>query len=125
MKTTGIGTYILVTILILLIFGLISIGDVLSVVFYILLGFIVLVAGCLIYLQYKINRIRRQMRENGNAASSRSYTWGTRAEWRAKQDGEVTVQQTRNSAEKVVSNQVGDYVEYEDIHEEHAEETTK
>lgn len=122
MKTYGIGTYILITILILILFGLVSVGDVLSVVFYILLGIAVLVLAGVLFLQYKLNRIRRQMEQNGQ--SSRTYTWGSRAErQQTKQDGEVTVQQTRAAAEKVVSNQVGDYVEYEDIHEEDPDKT--
>lgn len=122
MKTYGIGTYILITILILILFGLVSVGDVLSVVFYILLGIAVLVLAGVLFLQYKLNRIRRQMEQNGQ--SSRIYTWGSRAErQQTKQDGEVTVQQTRAAAEKVVSNQVGDYVEYEDIHEEDPDKT--
>lgn len=122
MKTYGIGTYIFITILILILFGLVSVGDVLSVVFYILLGIAVLVLAGVLFLQYKLNRIRRQMKQNGQ--SSRTYTWGSRAErQQTKQDGEVTVQQTRAAAEKVVSNQVGDYVEYEDIHEEDPDKT--
>ena len=38
-----------------------------------------------------------------------------------KKDGEITVQQTETSSKKVVSNEVGDYVEYEDIREETSE----
>lgn len=123
MKSTGIGTYILITILILLVFGLISVGDVLSAVFYVLLGIAVLILAGLLFLQYKLRRIRRQMEQNGESA--RSYSWGSRSSRQPRQDGEVTVQQTRTATEKVVSNQVGDYVEYEDIREERTEETTK
>lgn len=123
MKSTGIGTYILITILILLVFGLISVGDVLSAVFYVLLGIAVLILAGLLFLQYKLRRIRRQMEQNGE--SDRSYSWGSRSSRQPRQDGEVTVHQTRTATEKVVSNQVGDYVEYEDIREERTEETTK
>lgn len=123
MKSTGIGTYILITILILLVFGLISVGDVLSAVFYVLLGIAVLILAGVLFLQYKLRRIRRQMEQNGESA--RSYSWGSRSSRQPRQDGEVTVQQTRTTIEKVVSYQVGDYVEYEDIREERTEETTK
>ena len=68
MKSTGIGTYILITILILLVFGLISVGDVLSAVFYVLLGIAVLILAGLLFLQYKLRRIRRQMEQNGESA---------------------------------------------------------
>ena len=37
---TGVGTYILIILVILILFGLVSIGDILSVAFYIVMGFI-------------------------------------------------------------------------------------
>ena len=50
----------------------------------------------------------------------RTYTWGGGRNQK-KKDGEITVQQTETSSKKVVSNEVGDYVEYEDIREETSE----
>ncbi len=114
----GIGTYILVIVLVLLLFGLISVGDVLSAVFYIIMGIVLLIIIGLLVFRYRMNRLRRDMEQRGE--QYRTYTWGsgTRSARREKRDGEVTVQQTGSSRKKVVSNQVGDYVEYEEIREE-------
>ena len=110
---TGVGTYILIILVILILFGLVSIGDILSVAFYIALVLI----GILIF-RYRMNRLRRQMEEQGE--TFRTYTWGGGRNQK-KKDGEITVQQTETSSKKVVSNEVGDYVEYEDIREETSE----
>lgn len=115
---TGVGTYILIILVILILFGLVSIGDILSVAFYIVMGFIALVLIGILIFRYRMNRLRRQMEEQGE--TFRTYTWsGGRNQ--KKKDGEITVQQTETSSKKVVSNEVGDYVEYEDIREETSE----
>ena len=110
---TGVGTYILIILVILILFGLVSIGDILSVAFYIVMGFI-----AILIFRYRMNRLRRQMEEQGE--TFRTYTWGGGRNQK-KKDGEITVQQTETSSKKVVSNEVGDYVEYEDIREETSE----
>lgn len=123
---TGIGTYILIILLVLILFGLISIGDVLSVVFYIIAGVLGLAVIGAVIFRIKMNRIRKQMQEGGN--TYRTYTWGmggARNREQKKKDGEITVQQTQSTVEKTVRNEVGDYVEYEEIREEPHVERTK
>ncbi len=111
----GIGTYILIILLVLLMFGLVSLGDIFSLVLYIILGIVVLALVGALFFRLKINRLRRQMEDSGEI--HRSYTWNSPRSSRGEQrDGEVTVQQT-SSREKVVSREVGDYVEYEDVDE--------
>ena len=71
---TGVGTYILIILVILILFGLVSIGDILSVAFYIVMGFIALVLIGILIFRYRMNRLRRQMEEQGE--TFRTYTWG-------------------------------------------------
>lgn len=119
----GIGAYILIILLVLMLFGLISLGDVISVVFYVIVGFIVLVLAAVLFFRYKIGRLRKQMERDGE--TYRGYTWGagSRAREEKRADGEVTVQQTETSKTKAVRSEVGDYVEYEEVAEEQKEAT--
>ena len=112
---SGIGTYILIILLVLMLFGLISVGDVLSLVFYIILGIVILGIIGVLAFRYKMNRLRRQMEENGE--TFRGYSWGSGHARQEKRDGEVTIQRTQAVEEKKVSSSVGDYVEYEDIND--------
>ena len=106
-----------------MLFGLVSIGDVLNVVFYILMGFLVILLLGILAFRYYVYRMRRRMEENGE--TFRTYTWGTgrnrgNYENGSKRDGEVTIKSTGRK-EKMVSREVGDYVEYEEIREERSE----
>lgn len=116
----GAGTYILIILLVLLLFGLVSIGDILSVAFYIIMGFLILIIIGFLILRYRINRIRRRMEESGE--EYRSYRWGSaggsRSRSQKKPEGEVIVERTASSYEKRVNSQVGEYVEYEDVKED-------
>ena len=114
----GEGTNFLNILVYKILFGHVSIGDILSVAFYIVMGFIALVLIGILIFRYRMNRLRRQMEEQGE--TFRTYTWGGGRNQK-KKDGEITVQQTETSSKKVVSNEVGDYVEYEDIREETSE----
>ncbi|HIW97183.1 MAG TPA: DUF4834 domain-containing protein [Candidatus Tidjanibacter gallistercoris] len=120
----GIGTYILIILVVLILFGLVSIGDVLSVAFYIIMGFLALILIGILVFRYRMNRLRREMEAGGE--TFRTYTWGSpRTRTQRKKDGEVTVQHTETSSHKVVSSEVGDYVEYEEIREERSESRTE
>lgn len=98
-----------------MLFGLISVGDVLSLVFYIILGVVILGIIGVLAFRYKMNRMRREMEENGE--TFRGYSWGSGRTQQGKKDGEVTIQRTQAAEEKKVSSSVGDYVEYEDIND--------
>lgn len=106
--------YILLLLLVLLVFGVISFGDVLNVIFYIFMGIVILVLLGVLFFRYRINRLRREMENQGAAGSSRSRRRSSTGE---KPDGEVTVEHTTASQTKVVNTKVGEYVEYEDIEE--------
>ncbi len=63
--------------------------------------------------------------QGGNGPYSRVYTWGSRGQGNRarKPEGEVSIQRTQ-AAEKRVSKNIGDYVEYEEVEVE-ATETTE
>ena len=108
---SGTGYYILITLLILLMFGVISLGDILNMVAYIILGVIVLIVVGVLVFRYRIRRLRKSFEQNNS-----SYA-GFDAADRKKQNGRVTI--TDNSAHhKNVRNDVGQYVEYEDIQDD-------
>ena len=116
--------YILLILLVLMIFGVISFGDILSVVFYIIMGILLLVLVGVLYFRYRMNRVRREMERQARQAGGGYYNpfGGSQQsgaqERKTRQEGEVTVKRTSSSSTKRVSNQVGDYVEYEEIDEE-------
>lgn len=111
----NVGNYILITILIMLIFGVISFGDVLSVIFYIFLGIVFLIVLGIVLFRFRLRRIRREM-EQGMRSGAGQRT-SARSRQSAKSEGDVTIEQTRTSKNKTVNSQVGDYVDYEDIEE--------
>lgn len=115
---SNVWSYVLIILLILMIFGVVSLGDVLGFVFYVILGIAILGAALVLVLRSKVNRARRrvyeQMQNGGQQAGGNDARRGTRER---KPEGEVTVKRTTSSA-KVVNNDVGSYVEYEEIDEE-------
>ena len=114
----GIGTYILLIVLVLLLFGVISLGDVLSVFFYIVIGIVALVLLALLAFRIYIGRMRRRMEEGGQAGRAYTYSWGSpRQRGEKKKDGDITVQHTESEHSKTVRNEVGDYVEFEEVEE--------
>lgn len=111
-------SYILLIVLVLLVFGVISLGDVLSVLFYIVMGIAILVLLGFLVLRYRILRIRREMERQGGDPNA-SYRAGNRPrasrDSQNRREGEVTVERTKVSVSKKTRNEVGDYVEYEEI----------
>lgn len=98
--------------------GVVSFGDVLGFIFYIFMGILVLGIILILVFRIRMNRIRRQMYEQqgGNpAGNTQNARRGTRER---RPEGEVTVNRTSSSSTKVVNNDVGSYVEYEEFTEE-------
>lgn len=93
-------------------FGVISFKGVVNVIFYIFIGIVFLVLLAVVLLRYRVYRVRRDMERRMNGEPN------VRGKKQGRKEGQVTVKNTRASKDKVVSNQVGDYVEYEDIDEE-------
>lgn len=115
---SNISGYILLTLLVMLLFGVISFGDVLNVIFYIIMGIILLILISVIVFRVRMRRIRREMEDRAAGFGQYQQSGRERSGRRTRQDGEVTVERTAASKAKVVRNEVGDYVEYEEIDEE-------
>ena len=117
---SNVFNYVLIILVVLIIFGVISFGDVLSVIFYIFMGILLLVLIGVLMFRYRMRRIRREMERQASKGGASYRTSGNRSrEQGQRPEGEITVKQTqsRNSTKKV-SSQVGDYVEYEEVDEE-------
>ncbi len=120
----NIGGYILLILIVLMVFGVISFGDVLSVVFYIFMGIVLLVLIGVLLFGHRLNRLRREaQRQEAGGGSYGRYGRGdgSRSRYARRPEGEVTVEGTEISRTKVVSSDIGSYVEYEEIKEEKTE----
>lgn len=107
--------YALITLLILVIFGVVSLGDVLSVVGYVILGVIVLVLIAAVVVSYRINRLRRRMDDEGETGSYNTWSFGTRQRHSQRKEGDVTIEKPSQQGEKRVNDKVGDYVDFEEV----------
>ena len=90
----------------------------LTVLFFIIVGFYLFGLLGRLFLNYWIRKKQREFAEGGGGFS-RTYMWGTGfgRRSRPKPEGDVTVRQTA-SAQKKVNRNVGDYVDYEEVKEE-------
>ncbi len=112
-----------------MVFGVISFGDVLNVVLYIFMGIIVLVLIGVLMFRYRLHRLRKEAERQGvggDGNHSGAYGgFGRGANGRSRSarrpEGEVTVERTEASRTKVVSSDIGSYVEYEEIKEDSTE----
>ena len=114
------GLLILAIVVALMLLGVFSLGEVLGFIFYIFIGIILLGTVLMIAFRLKLNRIRRQMSSQQGDSTYGDARRGTHERHR---EGEVTVRQTSSSTStKIVNNEVGSYVEYEEFTEEISEE---
>lgn len=107
--------------LVLILLGYVSLGDVLGVIFSIVGAVVLLALVGLLVIRYRIRRLQRRMEQEAGQGGGayRTYTWGFGQERRKenRNDGDVTVQRT-TAARKKVSREVGEYVDYEDVEEQ-------
>ncbi len=94
-------------------------------VLYLVLGFLVLVFLVSLLFRWRIRRVQRQMEEQFGAGGFGGAGFGSgrgaRAEGNQRQqEGEVKVYRTSETPEKRVSEDVGDYVEFEETKEPRA-----
>lgn len=88
-------------------------------VLYLVLGFLVLVFLVSLLFRWRIRRVQRQMEEQFGAGGFGGAGYGSgrgaRTEGSSRQqEGEVKVYRTSETPEKRVSEDVGDYVEFEE-----------
>lgn len=108
-----------------MVFGVISFGDVLNVVFYIFMGIILLILIGALMFRYRLNRLRKEaQRQAAGGAAYGTYSRGSRSR-SGRREGEVTLERTEVTRARVVRSDIGDYVEYEEIEEEIKEEKTE
>lgn len=92
---------------------------VISFILFLIIGFYL--AGLIgrLLLRRWIIRRQKEFEQNGGNPFFRTYTWGAGAHQQQsrQREGDVTVQQTAQSAEKKISREVGDYVDYEEVKE--------
>ncbi len=91
--------------------------SVLTILMYVVLAFVVV--GLVIFgsMAWRLRSIRRQMRE-GMGSNAGGKAWGGFARERGAdrgRDGEVKVHRTAGARRKRVSDNVGDYVDFEEV----------
>lgn len=84
-------------------------------ILYFFMGIVLLVVAGLLFFRWRIYKVQRQMEEQfGKGMGPESpFTGRTRRE----KEGEVKVYKTTQAPEKRVSNNVGDYVDFEETKE--------
>ncbi len=97
-----------------------------GVIFYIILGFIILLFVLGLVFRFKIRRIQKnmedQMGQNGQGSYGNygSFFGGQSRRARTEQqdnEGDVKIFQQKGSSEKKVAKDVGDYVDFEEVKE--------
>ena len=90
------------------------------VILYILMGLILLVVALVLLFRWRIYKMRRQMEEqfgrgfDGASQDGFRGGFGSRQRDTARREGEVHVHRTSETPAKRVSEDVGDYVEFEE-----------
>ena len=116
------GYYLLIIVLVLLLFGVVSLGDIFSFIFIIIGGLLLLVVIGVVSFRIYINRLRKKA-ESGQGGPH-TFFWtnrqgnGAQSSQRQRntsKEGEVKIKMTAQPKEKKVSDKVGDYVDFEDI----------
>lgn len=90
-------------------------------ILYFMLTILLLVVVAVLVFRYRINRLRREMEQQGGFAQDgtqrRTYTWRSGH----RREGDVKVYKTSETPEKRVNDSVGEYVEFEEIKTEEKE----
>ncbi len=85
-------------------------------ILYLLLGFVLFVCLLTLVLRYRIRRVQRRMEEQFGARSEAesSYRWTNH---KTRAEGDVHVHRTAATPGKRISDEVGDYVDFEETRE--------
>ena len=89
-------------------------------ILYAIMGFVLLVIRLMIYFRWRIRRVQRQMEERFGEGGFDPRGFGgapfggARPRGETRREGDVEVRRTAEAPEKRVSNDVGDYVEFEE-----------
>ena len=94
-----------------------------TLILYIILGFAILVVVLLIALRWRIHKVQQQVRDQFDQQRQQQRSgfnpFGQQQQQRPhrQDEGEVTVHKTTATPEKRISNDVGDYVDFEETKE--------
>lgn len=100
-------------VLLLAVFAPSLVQGIAQVVLYAVLGIVCFWAGILLWLRWRIGRLRKRM---GEEFDVRQRADGYRQS--PEREGEVKIRRTSDTPEKRVSRDVGDYVDFEETREE-------
>ncbi len=117
MQNNGCLNFTLLILLVLILFGYVSLGQVLGVVFYIIAGFVLLLLVSMVLLRIRLRRIRRSMEEGEGQEQYRGWYRTFRSGRRVKAEGDVTVDTSGDRRPKKVGRGVGEYVDFEEVDE--------
>ncbi len=117
MQNNGCLNFTLLILLVLILFGYVSLGQVLGVVFYIIAGFVLLLLVSMVLLRIRLRRIRRSMEEGAGQEQYRGWYRTFRSGRRVRTDEEVTVDTSGDRRPKKVGRGVGEYVDFEEVDE--------
>ena len=106
-----------IILLVLVLFGVVSVGDILGVAAKIFMTIIFLLLAIWAIFAFRIYRAKRNMEQrsreyNGGGFSHR---YQSRSQSRSSREGDVTLQQTSQGKKSRVNQKVGDYVDYKDV----------
>lgn len=94
-----------------------------TLILYLILGFVLLIAVIAFSLHWRIRKAQRQMEEQFGPGyretTGSSYRWTnrTRRDREESEEGEVRLHKTSAAPEKRISTEVGDYVDFEETKE--------
>ncbi len=122
----GLGYYLLIILLVLMLFGVVSLADVFNLVFVIIGVLLLLVVGGVVAFRIYVARLRKRV-ERGESGA-RTFFWTNRtgsgrgsSAGSARRpsgtghEGEVKITVTSPQRRKKVNEKVGDYVDFEDV----------
>lgn len=87
------------------------------IILYFVMGLLVLILVGMLLLRWHMNRVRRQMEEQFGAGPRQGGFWQnarTSGRQSSAREGEVHVHRTSQTPEKRVSEDVGDYIDFEE-----------
>lgn len=105
------------TVLVILLLALVApalLKGIATMILYVILGFLLFGAVLLVVLGWRVRSMQRRMEEQMNDFGRRAQEASSRNRRTTRREGEVHVYKTSDTPEKRVSEDVGDYVEFEE-----------
>lgn len=123
MQRNQILKTVLIVFIIYLLLRYVGLGTILGIILYIIGAMVVLAILTSIVISYRINRLRRQAEAEGRNFDRKQYGWGFGNHTRQSNEGDVTVQGD-NASKKRVNDNVGEYVDFQEVdHQEPSDKT--